>query len=69
MTSNARNTINAMRNVDTHVINKEVTCVAHTLQLSVMDALKREDVDDIFSKAEKWSLILSTQISPPLPWN
>ena len=53
MTDNARNAINALRNVDTYVINKEVTCAAYTLQLCVMDALKREDVDDIFSKARK----------------
>ena len=53
MTDNARNAINAMRNVDTHPINVEVTCAAHTLQLCVMDVLKREDVDKIFSAARK----------------
>ena len=53
VTNNGRIAMNAMRNVDTHVINEDVTCAAHTLQLSVIDSLKREDVDDIFSKARK----------------
>ena len=50
VTDNARNAINAMRNIDTHVTNVEVTCAAHTLQLCVMDVLKRELVNDLFSK-------------------